>query len=496
MRDWLRKPAVLVALFAVVLAFGFLGSRPIWDPDEGRYTNVALNMLDSGDWVTPKRNHEVGHWTKPPVTYWLIGASAGVFGRNPWAVRVPIALAYLACVWLAWRTARRLSPGAEPTAALAFATMLFPFAASQFVTTDFPLAALQALAMWAYVEARFGDETRAGRWLTLMWAGFALGFLTKGPPALMPLLAVLAHEWLTPFRRPHPVLRWSQALVFLLLALPWYAAVIHGHPGLLNYFLGAEVVERFASDAFNRNGEWYGWAKVYVPTLVLGTLPWTPALWRWLRSLPANVQRWRHRDARGQDAAGVLLVLWIALPLLVFCVARSRLPLYVLPLFVPLAVVVARQRQGEGRSLPRWRLLVPWAVFLLALKFATTVWPTHKDAASWARAIRERAPFPVTEVVFVEDMARYGLNLYLMAQIEKISLAPEPDAHFNPTYDEDLAVELAERERGVVFIAKQERWAEIQRHIGALGYQVQPLGRPYRGRVLFAVVPPAESSGR
>ena len=65
----LRSPAAWIALLACVLALAGLGLRGIWDPDEGRYTNVALNMLDSGDWLNPHRNHEVGHWTKPPLTY-------------------------------------------------------------------------------------------------------------------------------------------------------------------------------------------------------------------------------------------------------------------------------------------------------------------------------------------------------------------------------------------------------------------------------------------
>ncbi|HJU38431.1 MAG TPA: glycosyltransferase family 39 protein, partial [Tahibacter sp.] len=138
-----RLALVLVAL---VLAFGFLGTRGIWDPDEGRYTNVALNMLSSGDWLNPMRNEDVGHWTKPPATYWLVAASVGAFGRNPWAARLPMALAYLACVWLVWRTARRLAPGSETTAATVYATMLLPFAAAQLITTDYPLAAAQAFA--------------------------------------------------------------------------------------------------------------------------------------------------------------------------------------------------------------------------------------------------------------------------------------------------------------------------------------------------------------
>ena len=156
MRRLLRSPAAWIALLACVLALAGLGLRGIWDPDEGRYTNVALNMLDSGDWLNPHRSHEVGHWTKPPLTYWAIAGSVGVFGPSPWAARLPGALAYLLCTWLTWRIARRLTPGAEDMAALAYATMLLPFGASGLITTDFLLAASETLAVWAFVEARFG----------------------------------------------------------------------------------------------------------------------------------------------------------------------------------------------------------------------------------------------------------------------------------------------------------------------------------------------------
>src|SRR5690606_1937550 len=99
---------------------------------------------------------EAGHWTKPPLTYWAIAASVGGFGYSPWAARLPAALSYLACVFLVGRLARRLAPQREPFARLAFATMALPLAAATLITTDFLLAATLALAMWAYVEARFG----------------------------------------------------------------------------------------------------------------------------------------------------------------------------------------------------------------------------------------------------------------------------------------------------------------------------------------------------
>lgn len=485
----LRSPAFWIAALAIVLALLFLGHRGIWDPDEGRYTNVALNMLDSGDWLNPRRNDEVGHWTKPPLTYWAIASSVRLFGQSPWAARLPVALAYLLCVWFAWRIGRRLVPGAEPTAALAYATMLLPFGASQLITTDYVLAACQGLALWAFVEARFGEARHPARWLALMWAGFALGFLTKGPPALLPLLVLLVFDLLMPGRHAHRVLRVSGVVLFALLALPWYVAVIHGNPGLFEYFVGDEVVNRVTTNEFNRHGEWYGWVTIYAPTLLVGSLPWTPALLRWARGLPGALRRWRDPEARAADAGALLLALSVLLPLLVFCLARSRMPLYILPLFLPLALLVARQRHGEGKPLPRWPWLAAWVGVLLALKLASAAWPTHKNAAQWAAAIRERAPGAVQEVVFVEDMARYGLHLHLDAEVETISLAALPAMRFNPVVDEDLATELGESEPNVVWICKQALWPAVQARITALGYHASVLGSPYRGRVLFQVHP-------
>ena len=491
----LRTPGVWICVLVVTLAFGFLGSRGIWDPDEGRYTNVALNMLDSGDWLNPRRHHEVGHWTKPPLTYWAIASSVAVFGHNPWAARLPAALAYLLSVWLVWRLARRLQPGTQWPAATVYATMLLPLGASQLITTDYLLAAFEALALYAFVEAqwRTGEAARDGvalRWIALMWTSFAFAFLTKGPPALLALLVVFAFNLLLPRARRRRTLHWWGLALFVLLALPWYAAVVLNHPGLFGYFVGDEVVNRVTTHEFGRHGEWYGWLQVYLPTLLLGTLPWTAPLWRWARALPARMRRW-YRDpiARGEDAPILLLALWILLPLGVFCLSQSRMPLYLLPLFVPLALAVAAQRHAEGRGLPGWPRLLAWAGVLLALKFGAALWPTHKNAAAWAEAIRARTAGPVQEVAFLEDMARYGLHLHLGAEIEKVSLDPPPQARFNPASDTDLAHELAQREPHVVWVCKEERWEEFQARIGALGYHATPLGTPFHDRVIFRVAP-------
>lgn len=486
-----RRPEVAIALLALVLALGFLGLRGIWDPDEGRYTNVALNMLDSGDWLNPRRTHEVGHWTKPPLTYWAIASSVAAFGQTPFAARLPAALSYLLCIALVGWIAHRLAPRARAPAMAVYTTMLMPFGAAQLITTDYLLAAWSTLAVAAFVEARFGGARHPSAWIALMWLALALAFLTKGPPGLLPLLPIVAFDLLMPQRQRHRLLDWGGLLLFVLVALPWYLAVIRGNPGLLEYFLGEEVVGRIASNEFKRHGEWYGWITVYAPTLLVGTLPWTGVLLRWARALPARIRGWRDARVRGDERAQVLLVLWLLLPLLVFCLSRSRLPLYILPLFSPLAVLAALQLSREGRGLPRWGWFAGWAALLLALKAATAFWPTHKNAADWAREIRARTADRVSEVIFVEDMARYGLHLHLGrgVQVEKIALDPEPQARFNPDWDESVADELAEHEADTLWVTKEAEWPRVRHRIESLGYRVTPLGAPYQRRILFRIAP-------
>src|SRR4249919_3527270 len=488
----------IVALVVFALAFAFLGSRGLWDPDEGRYTNVAANMVSSGDWIMPHRNHEIGHWTKPPLTYWAIAASFSVFGMNTWSARLPVALAYLFATWCVMRIARRVAPGREVFAALVFATMFAPALASQLVTTDFLLTALETLALWAYTELRWGDGQL--HWDVLMWAAFALAFLTKGPPGLLPLLAIVAMELLAPSRRRafHPF----ALLVFVVVALWWFVVVVSRNPALLHYFLGREVADRVATNEFSRHGEWYGWLVVYVPTLLVGSLPWTLEWLGFLRRVPSHVMSWRTREGRRVDSKTFLLVAWLVLPLAVFCIARSRLPLYVLPLFAPIALMIAASnheasvvpaRAGTHTHLA-WRRLLLWVPLLLGIRFAGGMIDSPQDSRALAEAIRARAGGPVHEVVFVDQVPRYGLRVHLNAEVEDITLAAFPRANastINPRFDEDALSELID-DRGDprdLWICTTAHWPEVRRFMQAHGQRAEAIGTPYRNSVIFRVRP-------
>src|SRR4030095_16966575 len=79
------------AACAFLLGFAFIGTRGLWEPDEGRYAESAREMLVSGDFMTPHLRAQA-HFTKPPMTYWLIAGSMAVLGPTEIAVRLPTAL--------------------------------------------------------------------------------------------------------------------------------------------------------------------------------------------------------------------------------------------------------------------------------------------------------------------------------------------------------------------------------------------------------------------
>ena len=98
-----------ILLILTTLYFSYfhnLGAIGLVGPDEPRYAWIARDMLESGDWVTP-RLYDKPWFEKPVLYYWGAALSFKCFGVTDTAARLPSAmaalLATLAMGWLAWR---------------------------------------------------------------------------------------------------------------------------------------------------------------------------------------------------------------------------------------------------------------------------------------------------------------------------------------------------------------------------------------------------------
>lgn len=445
-------PWIALAAFALVMAFAFSGSRGLWEPDEGRYAECAREMLTTGDFLTPRLAWHP-HFTKPPAAYWMIAASLGTLGPSEWAVRAPTALAFALTVLAVAALARRMwDPITGLLAGVVYATFLTPFIAANFVTTDTPLALWETLALlagWMVLTSAGTASKRLWRIATGVFLG--LGFMTKGPAGLLPLAGLLLFRLLSlGSRSKEPVLGRAGLMAFAVVGMPWYLAVTAKHEGLLGYLVGTEVIGRIAG-VHHRNHQWYGAIAIYVPTLTIGALPWCvtwPALWRRFRQGTRPEPAWRALVGRPRV---LFLALATLVPLAVFFVVRSRLPLYLLPLFAPLAIATARGLVvlgGEVRPVGLRRTLDPrglagaaavWALLLIAGRFVLAVWPSPLDAR---RVFRSLPSHPPAEVILPEgDSPPYGLAFYAAKSAEFVEWAPKG---FDPTLGPSLHEEIVE----------------------------------------------------
>ena len=324
----LIEPLILLLLAAACYIFFFngLSSVGLLGPDEPRYAAVAREMYLTGDYVTP-RLHGVPWFEKPVLLYWLAAACFWLFGIGELAMRLPSALAATATVFFMYYVCRRLwgrTTGAWASLILASSTGCLAFARA--ASPDMLLAACLTIAFLCFL---MGYNLRdAGRrwWFLGFYVFLGFGVLAKGPVAvLIPVLSLACYlmfqgrrdEW----REWHP----AYFLVTLLIAAPWYIAVIlaNGYE-FIEVFLINHNLDRFTSTVHGHDRPFY----FYLPVLLMLTFPWTFML------IPA-LRRTLDRTDR--------ILFWLGVvPVLFFSFAGSKLPGYILPSIPPIAMLCAR----------------------------------------------------------------------------------------------------------------------------------------------------------
>lgn len=434
-----------VLALLLLMAFAFQGSRALWDPDEGRYTAVALQMLDSGDWLVPRLNDHQEHLTKPLGTYWALAASMWAFGHNEWAVRLPNALAFVFTGLLVFGLARRFVPDRPWLAAVVWGSSVLTVLAANVVSTDNLLTLFETAAMYAWIRSLDASGQAAIRWRIAMWGAFGLAFFVKGPPGLLPLMPVLFVSVLGGgWRAARELFDWRGVLILLALGGWWFAYLVIQRPELADYFLGHELRDRMFSDVHDRFPQWYGPFKVYGPIFGLMLLPWVLLRIGWISGAWRGFQPTWWRALRRGDPDRLLLLLWVLLPLLVFCISRSRLYLYVLPLAVPVSLLIARDLSARlpARLPPLWKAgIAIWCAAVLALKGYSSTAHSAKDAKKLAAVAREVAP-TAERVLFSDVTARYGMRFYLGVPVEQVGKPHTSSLRARGLMEHDLCTEV------------------------------------------------------
>ncbi len=348
----LATATIAILVFLCPLGLGI----PLVDPDEGLHAAIAQEMVERGDWITPRFQGEP-FLDKPILFTWAQALSLRLFGMNAAAVRLPGLLFGLAAMVAAGIVGWRIyGPPAGWFAAMLYGTMVLPVVLTQLPVHDVALIPFASLAILLFWEADRAACLRSKTILTLA-IGLLLGVtcLTKGLVGVG-LVGIAYGSYLLVTRRLTlgACLRGVAALsIAALVALPWYLAMEARLPGYLHYYFVERHLLGLATDTQRHAGRpfWY-----YLPILLGGAMPWGVYL-------PVAVRDWwAQRESPDRPTTGggtALLWCWLIACTLLLSLAGSKLVTYIWPVLPPIAILAASvwARWFEGSlSLParRW----------------------------------------------------------------------------------------------------------------------------------------------
>ena len=324
------KILLLVLLYSL-LWFGTLNYRHLIPSDEGRYAEMAREMLVTGDWITPRYNG-YKYFEKPPLQIWATAAAFQAFGIGDWQARLWTALTgFLTILCIGFTGARIYNARAGWLGALVLASSPMWVIAGHFNSLDMGLSAFLVAALCSLLFAQSSEnKTLSRNWMWACWACMALATLSKGvigiaiPAMVFVVYSISAWDWKI-WKRLYLI---SGIALYLAITAPWFALVAKRNPEFLEFFFIHEHLQRFTQDDHSRTGPIY----YFIPLLLIGFLPW-------IAQIPSSIaQAWRER--RSYFSPSWLLVCWFLVILGFFSISHSKLPGYIIPIFPALAMLV------------------------------------------------------------------------------------------------------------------------------------------------------------
>lgn len=353
-----RTDILLLAGFCAFLFFYGLGQFGLIGADEPRYAQVAREMLDRHDWVTPTLGGSA--WLeKPPLYYWQAMIVYSVIGVRDKAARIPSALdatLLIIAVFLFFRKFRR---GVEVDAALITASCAGIIGYARAASMDMPLTASFAIGMlgwWAWRES--GKKI----YLAAFYGFMALGMLAKGPvaPFLAGLVILVFAAAFCDWRLIARTLWLPGILLFVAIALPWYVAVQMANPQFFREFILQHNLERFSSNLYHHPEPfWY-----YIPVTALALLPWV--VFVCVAFVESFRSWWNERKPERPEPDlelqfRVFTCCWLLVPVAFFSISQSKLPGYILPAVPAGAILLADyllRHLEMNTSIPKWLAVI------------------------------------------------------------------------------------------------------------------------------------------
>ena len=361
---WQTSAAVASLIFLWLLIFiPVLGKMPLIR-SEAMYAQIPLEMLESGDWLTPRLNG-ARYLDKPPLYYWINLMAYKIGGISDNSVRLATfgiglgeVLATLALGTVLFSRLAGWLAGLILLTSIGFFALHVQMLADHLITLSLSWS-LYFLWQWRRQPTKIA---LAGFYLCL-----ALGFMSKGMIGIFFPLVIggLFFLWTRDARFRRFFLNPVAWIGLLAVLLPWFGVMEYHNPGFLKFNLVNEQINRFLGHRYPPDINPFSLPEFWLFTMVW-LMPWTTFLPAALISL--RPKHWLLPEP--EDAPIVLLLLWAGIILVFFSISSSRIEYYSLPALPPLALLIGRRLEmyldrPDSRVI-RWSLGL-YAVFMLGL---------------------------------------------------------------------------------------------------------------------------------
>ena len=314
-----------------MLYFPYLGSTPLFDKGEPREALAVQDIVQRGEWLVPlKRATDIP--SKPPLFHWS-AAAVSLFKSelSEPTIRFPSAVYATLGVLFLYLFGRKLF-GAEVAllggAILATTTVYQNQALSARV--DMTLCFFVTMSLGLFYLLYRGFLTRE-IWYYVFFSLVGISVLAKGPLGIvLPVLVagvfvVLKKRWdlISKFCL-HP-----GVVLMLILGAGWYViAVTRGGEGFFDRQIMEENLSRFAGGSGHSHPPYY-----YIPYLFAFGLPWS----LFLPFLPWD----SFKNEFLSDDDSLFLKLWFLVMFIFFSVSMGKRPVYILPIYPALSLLMA-----------------------------------------------------------------------------------------------------------------------------------------------------------
>ena len=348
MMKLLERPIIVILLLLALsgyLYFFQLDKIALTDPDETFYAQTAKEMLQKGEWLTPTL-YGKPQFEKPILFYWLIEISYKVFGINEFAVRFPCALfGFLGLVGIYLLGRLLFGNRAGIFSAVILATNLEYIILSIGCVTDIVLFTLLLFGLLFFF---YGQVRKVNYFYFLSSAAFALATLTKGPiglllPAFVIVLYLILTKDFAIFK--NGALLAGALVVFLLIAKPWYVIMYKLHAqDFISAFFGFQNITRFLTPEHKIGSQIY----YNIPIVLGGFFPWSVFLplgfWHFFKRafFSNNEIRNTVHERLTERNYFLFILLWFFFIFTFFTASSTKLPTYIFPCFVSLALITGK----------------------------------------------------------------------------------------------------------------------------------------------------------